>query len=207
MEELKRLRNELGWSQQRLADESGVNKATINQVEQGKRSPSITTLESLADAMGREIGDFFPKAQSPLPLEITQRASVPDALSSYMRRRAESLEAELKDGNSPHFKDATAATVWVAGVQREARDWADWAAEEVAVLMPQRDGLLDTFRDALKVSGHLMTFHAIARKAERRIAAMADNPDELARKRLEKARREARESEQRLNDVKKVADG
>lgn len=66
MQELKRLRNNLGWSQQRLADESGVNKATINQVEQGKRSPSIGTLESLARAMGAEVGDFFPKAQAPL---------------------------------------------------------------------------------------------------------------------------------------------
>ena len=66
MEELKRLRTERGWSQQKLADASGVNKATINQVEQGKRSPSIQTLESLARAMGAEVGDFFPKAQAPL---------------------------------------------------------------------------------------------------------------------------------------------
>lgn len=70
MEELKRLRTERGWSQQRLADESGVNKATINQVEQGKRTPGIHTLERLAAAMDVEIGDFFPKAQAPLPLEM-----------------------------------------------------------------------------------------------------------------------------------------
>jgi len=77
VEELKRLRNGLGWSQQRLADESGVNKATINQVEQGKRSPSIATLESLARAMGAEVGDFFPKVQAPLwPEELERRPSV-----------------------------------------------------------------------------------------------------------------------------------
>src|SRR5215217_623741 len=66
MEELTRLRNERGWSQQRLADESGVNKATINQVERGRRSPNVETLEKLADALGAGVADFFPKAQASL---------------------------------------------------------------------------------------------------------------------------------------------
>lgn len=74
MKELKRIRNGLGWSQQRLANESGVNKATINQVEQGKRSPSIPTLESLARAMGAEVGDFFPKVQAPLFEDLVEKS-------------------------------------------------------------------------------------------------------------------------------------
>ena len=70
MEELKRLREEKGWSQTRLAQESGVDRATINQVEGGRRSPTIATLELLASALGAEVADFFPKAQAPLPLEV-----------------------------------------------------------------------------------------------------------------------------------------
>jgi transcriptional regulator with XRE-family HTH domain len=66
MEELTRLRVERGWSQQRLADESGVNKATINQIERGRRSPNVETLEKLANALGAGVADFFPKAQAPL---------------------------------------------------------------------------------------------------------------------------------------------
>ncbi len=66
MEELTRLRVEQGWSQQRLADESGVNKATINQIERGRRSPNVETLEKLANALGVGVADFFPKAQAPL---------------------------------------------------------------------------------------------------------------------------------------------
>ena len=69
MEELKRLREEKGWSQTRLAQESGVDRATINQVEGGRRSPTIATLELLASALGAEVADFFPKAQAPLPLD------------------------------------------------------------------------------------------------------------------------------------------
>jgi transcriptional regulator with XRE-family HTH domain len=71
LEELRRIRGEAGLSQSQLARESGVDRATINKIEQGKRSPSIATLESLARALGVEIADFFPKVQSPLPLEAT----------------------------------------------------------------------------------------------------------------------------------------
>ncbi len=153
-----------------------------------------------------EVGDNTPKAPAPPPLEEVPelgRRTTPEALNAYMKRRAKSLEAELTDDNSPHFFTATAATLWVAGVKSEARDWADWATEEAAAIMPQRGGLSDpdTWRDALKITGHLLTFHAITRKAERRIAAMADQPDELAQKRLEKDRLEAQESEHRLQEL------
>src|SRR4051812_29038399 len=69
MRELTRIREERGLSQQALADASGVNKATINQIERGRRSPNLETLEKLAGALGVEMADFFPKAQAPLPLE------------------------------------------------------------------------------------------------------------------------------------------
>jgi transcriptional regulator with XRE-family HTH domain len=70
MRELTRIREERGLSQQALADSSGVNKATINQIERGRRSPNLETLEKLAGALGVELADFFPKAQAPLPLDI-----------------------------------------------------------------------------------------------------------------------------------------
>jgi len=69
MKELTRIREEHGLSQQRLADASGVNKATINQIERGRRSPNVETLEKLAAALGIETADLFPKAQAPLPLK------------------------------------------------------------------------------------------------------------------------------------------
>jgi transcriptional regulator with XRE-family HTH domain len=68
MTELTRIREECALSQQGLADASGVNKATINQIERGRRSPNARTLEKLAAALGVEIGDFFPLAQAPLPV-------------------------------------------------------------------------------------------------------------------------------------------
>jgi transcriptional regulator with XRE-family HTH domain len=67
MRELTRIREERGLSQQGLADASGVNKATINQIERGRRSPNLETLEKLAGALAVEVAEFFPKAQAPLP--------------------------------------------------------------------------------------------------------------------------------------------
>ena len=66
MDGLRELRIGLGWTQEKLGDESGVNAATINQIERGRRSPKVATLERLAAAMGAEVADFFPKAQSAL---------------------------------------------------------------------------------------------------------------------------------------------
>lgn len=66
MEGLRRMREEAGLTQVGLAKSSGVDRATINKIEQGKRSPTIETLGKLARAMGVEISDFFPKAQTAL---------------------------------------------------------------------------------------------------------------------------------------------
>lgn len=69
MYEVKRIRESKGLSQAALANQSGVNPVTINRIEHGESSPTVTTLEKLAKALDVEMGDFFPKAQSPLPLE------------------------------------------------------------------------------------------------------------------------------------------
>jgi transcriptional regulator with XRE-family HTH domain len=42
-------------------------QSTIAQFESGARSPSVKTLETLAEAFGVEVADFFPRTQSPLP--------------------------------------------------------------------------------------------------------------------------------------------
>jgi transcriptional regulator with XRE-family HTH domain len=80
MNEVRRIRNERGLSQRRLAELAGVNKVTLVHIETGKSSPNVETLEKLADALEVEVADFFPKAQAPLfqPEEVgeeTRRAS------------------------------------------------------------------------------------------------------------------------------------
>jgi DNA-binding XRE family transcriptional regulator len=112
LEELKRLREEKGWSQTRLAQESGVDRATINQVEGGRRSPTISTLEVLAAALGVEVADFFPKAQPPLPDLWGKWRSQLELLEScvqYKISRAEYYEQELERGRSSDYATARGA--------------------------------------------------------------------------------------------------
>ena len=66
-QEIKRLREARGWIQAKLAVEAGMAPSAVNQIENGKRSPSANSLNKLAGALGVEVGDLFPKGQASLP--------------------------------------------------------------------------------------------------------------------------------------------
>ena len=46
-------------SQEELAKESGVDRSYISQIESGKKTPSLSVLERIADALGCSLKDFF----------------------------------------------------------------------------------------------------------------------------------------------------
>lgn len=71
-EQVRRLREEKGWTQPRLSVETGLAVSGISQIENGRRNPNAGTLAKLAGALGVEVADFFPKAEAPLPFEEEQ---------------------------------------------------------------------------------------------------------------------------------------
>lgn len=54
-EELRKLREEKGLSQEQLGFESGYHRTYISQLERGQKSPSLKTLFSLAKALGSSV--------------------------------------------------------------------------------------------------------------------------------------------------------
>ena len=72
--EIRRLREARGWSQAKLAGDTGMGVSGISQIETGARNPSAVTLWKIAGALGVEVGDLFPKAQNPLPFEVAGRS-------------------------------------------------------------------------------------------------------------------------------------
>jgi transcriptional regulator with XRE-family HTH domain len=73
--EIRRLREERGWSQAKLAGAADMGTSGISQIETGARNPSAVTLSKIAEALEVEVADLFPKDLSPrLPLEITGEA-------------------------------------------------------------------------------------------------------------------------------------
>ena len=67
MDRLRHIRVQAGFSQQDLADESGVSQHTISEIELGRRRPQGRTLRKLAGVLGVEVADFFPLEQPRLP--------------------------------------------------------------------------------------------------------------------------------------------
>lgn len=58
-EALQRLRLERGISLRTLASRTGFSPSFVSQVENGQSSPSIASLDRLADALGLGLADFF----------------------------------------------------------------------------------------------------------------------------------------------------
>jgi transcriptional regulator with XRE-family HTH domain len=64
---VKRLREERGWSQTKLAVEANMSVGGVSLIENGRRNLSTATLAKLADAFGVEIADLFPRSKPLLP--------------------------------------------------------------------------------------------------------------------------------------------
>jgi len=49
---LRRLRKEKGWSQEVFADEAGIHRTYVSDIERGARNPTIAIVEQLAKPLG-----------------------------------------------------------------------------------------------------------------------------------------------------------
>lgn len=56
---IKELRRALGLSQEKLALKAEVDRTYLTGVEQGKRNPSIKSLEKILKALEVSFGEFF----------------------------------------------------------------------------------------------------------------------------------------------------
>lgn len=86
-EEIRRRRLALGWSLEQLADACGITRNYLGTVERGRRDPHVSTLLSIARALG---------------CTITELLGHPDADTS-----SRGLEmARLYERSAPHVQDA-----------------------------------------------------------------------------------------------------
>jgi len=56
---IRKLRHEMGWSEEELAAEAGVSASYLSQLERGLRNPSLDKLEAIYDALGHEMAAFL----------------------------------------------------------------------------------------------------------------------------------------------------
>jgi transcriptional regulator with XRE-family HTH domain len=110
-EEVRRQREELGLTGAQLAARAGLAPSAVSQIETGKRSPSSMSVMKLADALGVEVGQLYPKkAQAPLPLEESERGVTPG--SPFSAKRALTLadsaafRREAKDASTEELQQS-----------------------------------------------------------------------------------------------------
>jgi transcriptional regulator with XRE-family HTH domain len=56
---LQRLRRQKGLSQEELADLANIHQTYLSGVERGKRNPTVTVLQRIAEALGADIEDLL----------------------------------------------------------------------------------------------------------------------------------------------------
>lgn len=61
---LRRLRLERGLTQEALAHDADIAPSFISQIENGRRSPTVTLLQDLATALRTPIVEFFSDAKA-----------------------------------------------------------------------------------------------------------------------------------------------
>jgi transcriptional regulator with XRE-family HTH domain len=60
---LQRLRREKGLSQEELADRAQIHQTYLSGVERGRRNPTITVLQRIAEALDADIADLVERRQ------------------------------------------------------------------------------------------------------------------------------------------------
>lgn len=78
---LKEMRKELGLSQQRVAEIAGISRLRYHDIEAGRSAPRVTTLISVARALGLELM-FVPKAWVPAATALLRPSEISDGSSS-----------------------------------------------------------------------------------------------------------------------------
>jgi transcriptional regulator with XRE-family HTH domain len=189
--EVKRLREAKGWSQTRLAAEADMSVSGISMIENGHRNLSTTTLARLAEALGVEVVDLFPKPQAPQPSleDAAQSEAFQHALIVLFRglaRRGQGIiEQSLREGPSE-------------ALSRELTEYYDEAAA-----LHRIKGRRDIFgRDSDELAEAEAAYQEVADRIEAMLRQDIDaSEDERRVARRFKAKGESYKIEERQADV------
>lgn len=92
-EKIKQLRKDNGLQQKAVAFKVGLDQSNYNNVENGKREPSIEVLQKLSVILGVTVDEFLSPDDNKQPVPVT----VEDKTVSEKIRLVEQLEEEHKN--------------------------------------------------------------------------------------------------------------
>lgn len=107
---LRNVRKEQKLSLQEVADQTGLSRAFVSQVERGKVSPSVVSVSKIAEALKLSVRDVLmpPRTKSEgvvradkrIKLAFTQEGTTDELLSPSLHGKTLNLLCEIKPGTS-----------------------------------------------------------------------------------------------------------
>ena len=98
MNRIKQLQEQRGWTEYRLAKESGLSQSTLNNIFSRNTIPTIATIEIIAKCFGITLSQFFAEGGEPVELTGEQRLMLGkwNALSSDQKQALLNLIENMK---------------------------------------------------------------------------------------------------------------
>ena len=179
MERLRHIREQVGYSQQDLADESGVSQHTISELELGRRKPQGRTLRKLAKVLGVGVADLRGSGGRP-PLGPAPTSQQPTLNGALEEERHAAWKSAVENARGLRESGQTRMTellsLWRAS--RERQEDADARLEyrlEMADLLTQaHKAKTDLFRNITYSSPEARRAYKEAKKAGAREVPNAD---------------------------------
>ncbi|HEU4681224.1 MAG TPA: helix-turn-helix domain-containing protein [Gemmatimonadales bacterium] len=88
---LRRLREERGLTLRAIAERSGFSASFLSQVENEQASPSISSMERIAAALGVTLGEFFQTVEQGNQVRVVRANARQNLYSQWSKARIESL--------------------------------------------------------------------------------------------------------------------
>jgi transcriptional regulator with XRE-family HTH domain len=152
LERLRYAREQVGYSQQELADKSGVSQHTISEIELGRRKPHGSTLRKLAHTLGVEVADLRgvpgrpPLGPAPTSQQLTLNGELEEERRTAWEAAVENARGLRESGRA---RMTELLSLWRAS--RERQEDADARLEylkEMADLLTQANkAKTDLFRN------------------------------------------------------------
>lgn len=98
-ERLREARQAKGWSLRALGEKTGFSASFLSQVELGQSSPSLGSLEKIANALGLSLGAVI--AGTPQPSPVLRKARREGVRSEWSKAYVESL---VPTGSDEHIQ-------------------------------------------------------------------------------------------------------
>jgi len=94
LERIRKLRDDRGWSNYRLARESDISEGTINNLFRLNNQPTTPTLEALCKGLNITLAQFFAEDE---PVELTaEQRDMLDMWNTLSKEQKSALMAFLK---------------------------------------------------------------------------------------------------------------